>query len=117
MENNLQAIFSEKNEMITKGQIVEATKKYFAANAKTIDFDGTITKDKSAMIAKMEGFAGAIARVNEIKLINASITGNVSFAEFNIDFDMKDGSKILWHEILRSVWKDGEVIEEQYFKA
>jgi hypothetical protein len=116
MENSLNEIFSAKNEMVKKGQIVEATEKYFAANAKTLDFDGTATEGKPAMIAKMQGFAGAIAKVNGITLHHTSLTGDVSFAEFTFDFDMADGSKILWHEILRSVWENGLIVEEQYFK-
>jgi hypothetical protein len=117
MEQSLNEIFSAKNEMVKKGQIVEATEKYFAATAKTLDFDGTVTKDKAEMVNKMKGFAGAIAKVNGITLHHASISDNVSFAEFTFDFDMKDGSKILWHEILRSVWENGLIVEEQYFKS
>jgi hypothetical protein len=117
MEHSLNEIFSAKNEMVKKGQIVEATEKFFAPNAKTIDFDGTVTNDKSQMLTKMGGFAGAIAKVNDITLHNASLNGDVSFAEFTFDFDMKDGNKILWHEILRTVWQNGQVVEEQYFKA
>jgi len=117
MEQSLNEIFSAKNEMVKKGQIVEATEKYFASNAKTIDFDGTITNDKSEMLTKMQGFAGAIAKVNGVTLHHRSVNGDVSFAEFTFDFDMKDGSKILWHEILRTVWQNGQIVEEQYFKA
>jgi len=117
MEQSLNEIFSAKNEMVKKGQIVEASEKYFAATAKTLDFDGTVTKDKPEMINKMKGFVGAIAKVNGIILHHASISGNVSFAEFTFDFDMQDGSKILWHEILRSVWENGLIVEEQYFKS
>ncbi len=117
MEQSLNEILSAKNDMVKKGQIVEATEKFFAPNAKTIDFDGTVTKSKSEMLTKMRGFAGAIAKVNGITLHNVSLNGDVSFAEFTFDFDMKDGSKILWHEILRSVWQKGQIVEEQYFKA
>lgn len=117
MENSLIEILSAKNEMVKKGQIVEATEKYFASNVKTIDFDGTQTNGKSEMLTKMQGFAGAIAKVNGITLHHAALTGNVSFAEFTFDFDMKDGSKILWHEILRTVWQNGQIVKEQYFKA
>jgi len=117
MEQSLNEIFSAKNEMVKKGQIVEATEKYFAPNARTIDFDGTVTKEKSEMVTKMQGFAGAIANVNQIKLHHTSLSEDVSFAEFTFDFDMKDGSKIVWHEILRTVWKNGQIVEEQYFKA
>ena len=115
MDNSLNEILSAKNEMVKKGQIVEATEMYFATNAKTLDFDGTATEGKPAMIAKMQGFAGAIAKENGITLHHTSLTGNVSFAEFTFDFDMKDGSKILWHEILLRNWKDGKVVKESYF--
>lgn len=117
MEHSLNEIFSSKNEMVKKGQIVDATEKYFASNAKTTDFDGTVTNGKAEMVSKMQGFVGAIANVNGIKLHNASLNGNVSFSEFTFDFDMKDGSKILWHEIIRSVWENGKIVEEQYFKS
>lgn len=103
--------------MVKKGQIVDATEKYFASNAKTIDFDGTVTNDKSGMLTKMQGFAGAIANVNGITLHHTSLNGNVSFSEFTFDFDMKDGSNILWHEVIRSVWENGKIVEEQYFKS
>lgn len=117
MEQSLIEILSAKNEMVKKGQIVEATEKYFAPTARTIDFDGTVTNGKSEMLTKMQGFAGAIAKVNGIDLHHTSLNGDVSFAEFTFDFDMKDGSKVLWHEILRTVWKNGQVVEEQYFKS
>jgi len=117
MEQSLIESFNAKNELLKNGQIVEATEKYFATNAKTIDFDGTITNSKTEMLHKMQGFAGAIAKVNGIILHHALLNGNVSFAEFTFDFDMKDGSNILWHEVLRTVWQNGQIVEEQYFKA
>ena len=107
----------EKNAMILKGQIVEATELFFADTATTVDFDGTVTSNKSEMVKKMEGFAGAIAKVNEITLHHASANDSVSFAEFTFHFDMKDGSQVLWHEILRTVWEDGKIVSEQYFKG
>ena len=113
----LQEILNAKNAMVKQGQIVEATEVFFAEHAKTIDFDGTVTNNKAEMLGKMQGFAGAIATVNEITLHHTSCNENVSFAEFTFDFDMKDGSKILWHEILRTTWENGLIIEEHYFKA
>ncbi len=117
MEQSLNEIFSAKNEMVRKGQIVEATDRFFAPHAKTIDFDGTTTNGKPEMLSKMKSFAGAIAKVNGITLHHASLHENVSFAEFTFDFDMQDGSKIHWHEILRTVWENGQIVEEQYFKS
>jgi hypothetical protein len=38
-----------KNEMVAKGQLVEATDKYFAVNATSHDFDGSVTKTKAGL--------------------------------------------------------------------
>ncbi len=111
------AIFSAKNDMVKSGQIVEAVEKFFAPNASTVDFDGSVTKTKAELVSKMQGFVGSIAKVNGITQHHAAMTGNVSFTECTFDFTMKDGSSVLWHEILRAVWKDGLIVEEQYFKA
>lgn len=117
MEQNLNELLSAINEMIKKGQIVEATEKFFAPNVRTIDFDGTIKEGKADMVEKMIQFASAIKEVKEITLHHSASNRNVTFAEFTFHFDMKDGSTILWHEILRSVWEDGQIIKEQYFNS
>jgi Cu/Ag efflux protein CusF len=117
MENNLQKIVADKNAMVKQGQVVEATDKFFAENAKTIDYTGAKTNNKAEMLEKMRGFVGGIKAVNGITLHHEALNGNVSFAEFTFDFDMQDGSKIYWHEILRTVWQDGMIIEEQYFSS
>lgn len=114
---NLNELLSTKVEMIQKGQIVEATEKFLAANGKTVDFDGTVTKNKAEMVDKMKGFGGAIAKINSLKALQTAASGNVTFIELDVNFDMKDGSKIVWHEIIRSVWENGQIVHEQYFKG
>ena len=78
----------------------------------------TSLKSKAEMLEKMAGFAGAIAKVNGITHHRSILDGHVSASEFTFDFDMQDGSKIYWHEIIRRVWNDeGQVIQEEYFNA
>ncbi|MEO0527999.1 MAG: nuclear transport factor 2 family protein [Bacteroidota bacterium] len=104
--------------IVAQGAIVDAVKEFFADNAATSDYGGGGTKGKAEMIAKMEGFAGAIAAVNSITHHHSIVDGNVSASEFTFDFNMKDDSKIYWHEIIRRVWnEDGKVIQEAYFNA
>ena len=104
--------------IVSKGAIVEAVKEFFADDANTSDYGNGGTTGKAEMIAKMEGFAGAIAKVNGITHHHSLVDGNVSASEFTFDFDMKDGSKIYWHEIIRRIWNDeGKVVQETYFNA
>ncbi len=70
---------------------MDAVHKFFAPNTKSIDFDGTITKTKSELVTKTEGFTGAIAEVVGITLHHASIENQVSFVEYTFHFKMKDG--------------------------
>ena len=104
--------------IVRQGAIVDAVKEFFADNATTSDYGGGTTNKKSEMIQKMEGFVNSIEKVNGITQHQSIVDGNVSASEFTFDFDMKDGNKIYWHEIIRRVWNDeGKVIEEEYFNA
>lgn len=105
--------------VVSTGAVVDAVKQFFADDASTSDHgQGGTTSNKAGMVAKMEGFAGAIAKVNGITLHHSIVEGNVSASEFTFDFDMQDGSKIYWHEIIRRIWNDeGKVIQEEYFNA
>ena len=117
MQKNLQELSNEKNEMVTSGQIIDAAEKYFASNIKTIDFDGTVTEGKQATMKKLHDFVGAIQKVNEITRHRSASYDSASFSEYIFSFEMKDGSKIYWHETIRSLWENGQIVEEQYFKG
>ena len=115
---NIKSIVEQMDATVSQGAIVDAVKTHFADDATTKDYGNGATANKSEMIAKMEGFAGAIAHVNGITHHHSIVDGNVSASEFTFDFDMQDGSKIFWHEIIRRVWNDeGKVVQEEYFNA
>ena len=115
---NIKNNVEQMDALVTKGAIVEAVQTYFADDANTSDYGNVTTTGKSQMVEKMEGFTGAIAAVNGITHHRTLVDDNVSASEFTFDFDMKDGSKILWHEIIRRIWNaDGKVTQEEYFQA
>lgn len=104
--------------LVAQGAIVDAVKTFFADSANTSDYGDLKTTDKAGMVEKMEGFTGGIAKVNAIVHHRSMLQGNASASEFTFDFDMKDGSKIHWHEIIRRIWnEEGLVVEEEYFNA
>lgn len=115
---DINSLTEKMDSIVTQGAIVDAVKQFFAEDATTSDYNDFKTTNKAQMVEKMEGFAGAIAKVNSITKYHTLIDGNVSASEFTFDFDMKDGTKIYWHEIILRVWNDeGKVIREEYFKA
>ena len=54
MEHNLSELVAAKNELVLNGKMIEATQKFFALNAKSVDFDGSRTRNQAEMITKME---------------------------------------------------------------
>ena len=115
---NIKQQVQKMDAIVSQGAIVDAVKEFFADHANTSDYGNGGTTGKAEMISKMEGFAGAIAKVNGITHHHSIVDGNVSASEFTFDFDMKDGSKIYWHEIIRRIWNDeGKVTHEEYFNA
>ncbi len=115
---NIKDQAQQMDAMVSQGAIVDAVKTYFADTANTSDYNEVTTAGKDQMVAKMEGFVGAIAKVNGITHHRTIVEEQVSASEFTFDFDMKDGSKILWHEIIRRVWNtEGKVTAEEYFQA
>ena len=102
--------------LVSKGQIVDAIEQFFDDKAVTRDFDGSTTRDKAEAVKKLSGFVGTIRKVNEITLHHSVANGSVTMSEYTFDFDMADGNKVHWHEIIRRVWQQGKVVNEQYFK-
>ncbi|NQZ44707.1 MAG: hypothetical protein HRT65_10380 [Flavobacteriaceae bacterium] len=115
---DIKSLALEMDGIVAQGAIVDAVQRFFANDATTSDYNGVATTDKAQMVEKMKGFAEAIAQVNGITLHHTIVDGNVSASEFTFDFDMKDNSKIYWHEIIRRIWNEnGEVVQEEYFNA
>lgn len=115
---NIKEQVQKMDNMVSQGDIVNAVKEFFADNATSSDYGKTVMSDKSQMVGKMEGFLGSIGKVNGITHHRTIVDGNASASEFTFDFDMKDGSSIFWHEIIRRVWNDnGLVVQEEYFNA
>ncbi len=115
---NIKEQVTKIDALVEKGAIVEAVKEFFADHATTSDYGKSGTSNKQDMVKKMEGFAGSIEKVNGITLHHSIVEGQVSASEFTFDFDMQDGSKIYWHEIIRRIWdKEGQVTSEEYFNA
>ena len=113
----LKDLVAEKNEMVTKGQILEAIEKFFAADAKTVDFTGRTANSKEEAIEGQKKTVELIKTVNEISVHRVAVGDDVTFSEFIFDLDLKDGSKIYWHEIIQSIWKNGKIVREEYYKG
>lgn len=115
---NIREQAARMDAVVATGAVVDAVKEFFADDATTSDYGSAATSNKAQMVEKMVAFTAGIAKVNGIKLHHTIVDGNVSASEFTFDFDMKDETKVYWHEMIRRVWNDqGKVVQEEYFNA
>lgn len=105
------------DQLVSQGEIIAAGEQFFAESLVTNDYNELQTSSKSQTLEKLNGFLGAIANVNGITHHQTLVEGANSASEFTFDFDMKDGTKILWHEIIQRTWENGKVVKEVYFNA
>jgi ketosteroid isomerase-like protein len=112
---NVTQLNSDLNAFVSKGDMISAITQFFADDSVTVDHTGVNLASKAEHLKKMEGFLGGIAKVNGITKHGEAAGDDISFSEYTFDFAMKDGSKILWHEVLLRNWKDGKVVKESYF--
>ena len=117
MAKNLQELVNDMNEMVSFGQLTNAAEKYYAPNIRTIEFNGKVTEGRQAAMKKLTDFVDSIQKVKKITLLRSASGNNASFSEFILDLDMKDGSNLYLHETVRSLWENGQVVEEQYFNG
>lgn len=103
--------------MTVSGQIMEALDKFYHPDLITREGNKDQVKGKEAHRQKLESFFEDITKVNDISLHSYAVGQDVSMSEFTFDLQKKDGSRILWNEILRRKWNDGQVIDERYYTA
>ncbi len=114
---DVKTLNTQMDDLVRKGQMVDAVEQFYAENAASADYGKVATASKQQMVEKMQGFLGAIAKVNEIRHLDSLVDGNKTASRFIFDFDMKDNSNIHWHEIIKRDWRDGKVVKEEYFNA
>lgn len=114
---NLKEKLQALDQMILEGQILPCIDRFFHPEVETQEGNENPVIGKAAHRAKLEQFFAGISAVNAIKLHNQAVGEDVTMSEFTFDLTQKDGSKILWNEVLRRKWKGGLVIHERYYTA
>ena len=85
---NIKERVQEMDALVSKGAIVDAVQEFFYDKSNTSDYSNGKTSGKPEMVAKMQEFTGAIAKVNGITHHHTIVDKNVSASEFTFDFDM-----------------------------
>ncbi len=99
---------------VVKGNIVDAFDRFAAEDCITRSDAHNKTTSKAHKLEILGWFFQNIARINRIERPAVQVEGDVTLSQFVFDFTNRQGERLVYQEVIRRVWKDGKVAEEQY---
>ncbi len=105
------------DELVLAGQFIEAGERFFQNDLFAHYGDHDKMYGKDAKINGLRHFLSVVDRINEITLHKSKVNGDTTFSLFTFDFTEKSGQPLHWYEVIRRVWSDGKVVEEEYIQV
>ena len=112
----IQESLEQMNSLISQGQIIEAVDRFFHDDIVTQEARSDLIEGKAQKRQGLVEFSNGIDAVRGITVHNNAVDGNTTYSEYTFKFDMKDGGKIDWHEVVSRKWAANKIVEERYFQ-
>jgi hypothetical protein len=114
---DLKTLVHDLDAMIAKGEMVEATDKFYADNCVYQEGNkAPRTGGKAGHKEYLAGFFKTVTKVNSMKLHNQTVGNGVTMSEWTFDIATSNGP-VLWNEVLRREWENGKVASERFYTA
>lgn len=100
---------------VLSGDIAGAFDAFAADNCITHSTPDDITHSKGQKSEALHWFFSNVDSVNKIERPAFTVVGkNETHSQFLFDFTNKQGQSLVYNEVIRRVWADGKLVEEQY---
>ncbi len=114
---DLKTLVQNLDALIAKGEMVEATDKFYADNCVFQEGNkAPRTGGKEGHKEYLSGFFKTVTKVNGLTLHSQTVGDGVSMSEWTFDIATSNGP-VLWNEVLRRRWENGKVVSERLYTA
>lgn len=110
----LKEVLRKLDETILFADFQSALDTFFSKKIRTIHKDYQV-KGLEAKRAYLEKFFKEVSAVKEITLHKQYLQKPETFSLFTFSFEMHSGNEISWFEVIRRKWKEGKVVEEEFW--
>ena len=114
---DLQARLEDLDRLVLAGDILGAVDRYFADEVVTQEGNAEPVRGKAANRARLEVFLSSLRAFNGATLHSYGVGENVTLSEYTFDLVAEDGTPLIWNEVIRRQWSNGQVINERYYTA
>ena len=106
------------NNRILQGDILGAFEDYYADDVVMIDAGQPPREGKDANRQYEEAFVGGLTefRGAEVKAVAVDEDKNKALVEWHFDFSHKDYGDQKYDQVAVQTWKDGQIVEERFYK-
>jgi ketosteroid isomerase-like protein len=108
-------------DMLKQGQFVEGMEEFYADDVVNEEPTGEKTVGKATIIANEKVILSNVAAYNGCEVRSIGVgeddgNGNgVTYAEYKLSVDMKDGSKFNPDQVQVTRWKNGQAIHNKFY--
>ncbi len=108
-------------DMLVKGEFVEGMEKFYADDVVNEEPTGATIRGKLAIIENEKNILQQVKAYHGIEIKAVGVgeddgKGNgVTFAEYKLSVDMKDGSKFNPDQVQVTRWKDGKAVHIKFY--
>lgn len=108
-------------DMLKEGQFVEGMEQFYASDVVNEEPTGAIIQGLDALVAHEKDVLANVAAYHGIEVKSVGVgaddgDGNgVTFAEYKLTVDMKDGSKFNPDQVQVTRWKDGKAAHIKFY--
>lgn len=101
--------------MVEKGHIMEAFEEFFSDDVITHSTAGDRSEGKAQKREFLKGFFANMDATDEVKLHDSVTDSDKSYSAYTFKFKNKQNEMLVWNEVIRRTWKEGQVVDEYYF--
>jgi hypothetical protein len=121
MSENLLDKARRRVENLREGKFVEGMEEFYADDAVNEEANGVTIEGKERIIANEREILEGVATYHGIEIRSFGVgeddgKGNgVTFAEYKLTVEMKDGSKFTPDQVQVTRWRDGKAVHNKFY--
>jgi predicted flap endonuclease-1-like 5' DNA nuclease len=110
----LKQLLEAVDTQVLSGDIIGAFDQFAADHCVTLSNAQDKTHSKAQKIEALRWFFDNVASINRIERPASLIHQNTTESEFLFDFTARSGNPMVYTEVIRRTWENGQIVEEQY---
>lgn len=111
----LKTLVEDLDRMVLAGDMLGAVDRYFADEVVTQEGNAPPVRGKAANRVRLEAFLSSLRAFNGATLHGYGVGEDTTFSECTFDLVAENGTPLIWIEVIRRRWEDGQVIDERYY--